>query len=134
LDKFYIRPAWTPLNIGLMVLGFIIFWPLGLAMIAWIIWGEKLTDRMRDAEIRWRSEKTGNHAFDEYRRAELERLEEERRRLDGERAEFEEYLRDLKRARDQEEFDRYMAEHRSEHGTSGNASEARNESGSAQPA
>jgi hypothetical protein len=137
LNKFYIRPAWTPLNIVLMVLGFIIFWPLGLAMLAWIIWGEQISDRMRDAEVRWRSEKTGNHAFDDYRKAELSRLEEERRRLEAEREEFEAYLRDLKRARDQEEFDRYMAERRAGHTTSrpdkpggGDAAET----GTAQPA
>ncbi len=27
-----IRPAWTPATIALMVLGFVVFWPLGLAM------------------------------------------------------------------------------------------------------
>ena len=121
MNTFYIRPAWTPLNIVLMVLGFIIFWPLGLAMLAWIIWGEQIADRMRDAEVRWRSEKTGNHAFDDHRKAELQRLEEERRRLDAERQEFETYLRDLKRARDQEEFDRYMAERRAGQSAAGPA-------------
>ncbi|MEM8877054.1 MAG: DUF2852 domain-containing protein [Pseudomonadota bacterium] len=120
-----------------MVLGFIIFWPLGLAMLAWIIWGEKVADRMRDAEVRWRSEKTGNHAFDDYRKAEIERLEEERRRLDAEREEFETYLRDLKRARDQEEFDRYMAERRAGQTAAApktSGADDAPESGSAQPA
>ena len=27
-----IRPAWTPATIALMVLGFMVFWPLGFAM------------------------------------------------------------------------------------------------------
>jgi hypothetical protein len=53
---------------------------------------------------------SGNAAFDEYRESELKRLEEERRRLDEELREFERFLRDLRRARDQEEFDRFKRE------------------------
>lgn len=36
--SYALRPAWTPLTILLMVLGFIMFWPLGLAMLAYILW------------------------------------------------------------------------------------------------
>ena len=32
-----IKPQWSPLTIALMVLGFIIFWPLGLAMLLLIL-------------------------------------------------------------------------------------------------
>ena len=53
---------------------------------------------------------TGNVAFDDWRKAELDRMEEERRRLDEMRAEFDSYLRELRRAKDQEEFDRFMRE------------------------
>ena len=51
---------------------------------------------------------TGNVAFDDWRKAELERIEEERRKLDAMREEFDNYLRELRRAKDQEEFDRFM--------------------------
>ena len=37
-----IRPAWTPATIALMVLGFIVYWPLGLAVLAYILWGDRL--------------------------------------------------------------------------------------------
>ncbi|HEY9058631.1 MAG TPA: DUF2852 domain-containing protein, partial [Aurantimonas sp.] len=37
-----IRPAWTPATIALMVVGFMIYWPLGLAMLAYILWGDRL--------------------------------------------------------------------------------------------
>ena len=56
---------------------------------------------------------TGNVAFDDWRKAELERLEEERRKLDEMRAEFDTYVRELRRAKDQEEFDRFMRERNS---------------------
>ena len=36
-----LRPAWTPVNILLMIVGFAVFWPLGLFMIAYMIWGDE---------------------------------------------------------------------------------------------
>ena len=53
--------------------------------------------------------RTGNVAFDDWREKELERLAEERRKLDEMLTEFDDYARELRRAKDQEEFDRFMA-------------------------
>jgi hypothetical protein len=122
-----IRPDWTPATIALMVLGFIVFWPLGLAMLAYILFGDRLHAFKREAnekmdgfykscrrggwhgrERGWHHRDTGNVAFDDWRKAELERIEEERRKLDAMREEFDNYLRELRRAKDQEEFDRFM--------------------------
>ena len=118
-----IRPAWTPVTIAMMIIGFMIFWPLGLAMLAYILWGDRLDEfksNVNNATDRFSKgwgrgcggahyhARTGNVAFDDWRKAELERLEEERRKLDEMRAEFDDYLRELRRAKDQEEFDSFM--------------------------
>jgi hypothetical protein len=118
-----LRPAWTPLTILLMVIGFWVFWPLGLAMLAYIIWGERIPEvRRHFGEMKrdWPGcgaargySRSGNAAFDDYRERELRRLDEERRKLDEERREFEEFVANLRRARDQEEFDRFKREHKS---------------------
>lgn len=119
-----IRPDWTPATIALMVLGFVVFWPLGLAMLAYIIFGERLRDFKRNANDRadgffngfrrstrrYGPTATGNTAFDDWRRAETDRIEEQRRKLEEMREEFDSYLRELRRAKDQEEFDRFMRE------------------------
>lgn len=129
-----IRPAWTPATIALMIIGFMVFWPLGLAMLAYILWGDRLdefkdnvnraTDRFascswgRNGGKHFRHRhgghhghygRTGNVAFDEWRETEMARIEEERRKLDEMRAEFDDYMRDLRRARDQEEFNGFMS-------------------------
>ncbi|WP_027039948.1 DUF2852 domain-containing protein [Mesorhizobium ciceri] len=123
-----IRPAWTPATIALMVVGFMVFWPLGFAMLAYIIWGDRLDGFKRDVNratdgifagcrrgsdkaARWGngSARTGNVAFDDWREKELERLNEERRKLDEMLTQFDEYARELRRAKDQDEFDRFMA-------------------------
>lgn len=118
-----IRPAWTPATIALTVIGFMVFWPLGLAMLAYIIWGDRLDGFKRDAnrmtdgifgacrKASFRSAAgTGNVAFDDWRQTELDRLAEERRKLDEMYAEFDSYARELRRAKDQEEFDRFMGQ------------------------
>lgn len=117
-----IRPAWTPATIALMVVGFMVFWPLGLAMLAYIIWGDRLDDVKGDlSKVRDKVfgscrkgpamyGRTGNVAFDDWREKELTRIEEERRKLDETLGEFDSYLRELRRAKDQQEFDRFMAE------------------------
>lgn len=105
----------TPVWIALMVLGFILFWPLGLITLMYLIWSGKmlccfgrLTSRTMDDQKRWgipygESRSTGNVAFDEYRAATLKRLEEERR-------EFTQFLERLRLAKDQDEFDKFMSE------------------------
>ncbi len=118
----WLRPAWTPATIALMVLGFIIAWPLGLAMLAYIIWGDRMDDLKHDMRRgfgRFKREMdmkgfntaergTGNVAFDDFRKSEIERLEAERRKLDEMVDEFDAHLRNLRRAKDQSEFDEFM--------------------------
>lgn len=121
------RSGFNPASIAVMVIGFMIAWPLGLVVLAWILWGDRFgwngrlrafADGLRDGIARTGLRAhgsgfgfaTGNAAFDAYRARELERLEAERRRLEEERAEFEAYMAHLRRARDQEEFDRFKAE------------------------
>jgi hypothetical protein len=102
--------------IALMVLGFMIWWPLGLATLAYLIWSGRMgcwrrgerygRDAFRDAANWWRQPpSSGNRAFDEYRAETLRRLEEEQR-------EFREFLERLRFARDKTEFDQFMAERR----------------------
>jgi Protein of unknown function (DUF2852) len=97
-----IRPAWTPATVALTVAGFMVFWPLGLAMLAYVLFGDRFDAFKRDANstvdgmfrsCRSKSTgfaRTGNVAFDEWREKEIERLNEERRKLDELRSEFEE--------------------------------------------
>ena len=118
--------SWHPGFIVLMILGFIFWWPLGLAFLAFMIWSkgmgcygnerwhrkmermEEKMGRMRDRMGGfggWGPPSSGNHAFDEYRTETLRRLEEEQR-------EFREFLDRLRFAKDKSEFDQFMADRR----------------------
>ena len=118
---------------------FVIFWPLGLAMLAYILWGEMFGGSSDKAEAwvnkskawcndntyrhngynRW-GQSSGNAAFDDYRAEQLKRLDEERKRLDEEIHAFHEYMRNLRMAKDREEFDRFMRDRNSNNGNSSN--------------
>ncbi len=95
-----------------MILGFIFAWPVGLAILAYVIWSKRMFG------CRHRNHRgngydphafapTGNAAFDAYRAETLKRLEEEHR-------EFLEFLQKLREARDKAEFDQFMQQRRSE--------------------
>lgn len=95
------RPAW----IVAMILGFIAFWPLGLAILGYMIWSKRMTGCRHHAHHRPSQSfhATGNAAFDAYRDETLRRLEEEQ-------AAFRDFVTRLRAAKDQAEFDQFMAE------------------------
>lgn len=94
------RPAW----IVAMVAGFILFWPVGLAILFYLIWSNRMTCSRwgRRAHAPDVSATTGNAAFDAYRAETLKRLEDEREA-------FTAFLDQLRKAKDQAEFDQFMA-------------------------
>ena len=119
------KPAW----IGLMIVSFILWWPLGLVVLGYLVgsgrmacwahgggerWQRRMErmqermERMHGSAERWCGGRryrgtSGNSAFDEYRTETLRRLEEEQR-------EFMEFLNRLRHAKDKVEFDQFMAE------------------------
>jgi hypothetical protein len=123
---------WTVFEIVAMVLGFIVFWPIGLAILAFKIWQRKQGypgDLQTAVGEKWREARSavwsgpwqgrgfqpsssGNIAFDEWRATEIARLEEERRKLQEAHREFSAFVENIRRAKDREEFERFMNERR----------------------
>jgi Protein of unknown function (DUF2852) len=123
------RPLW----IAAMVLGFIFWWPVGLALLFFGIWSKRMGywgcgrygawqrgnwQQGSGPPPPWAGWKgfwcgggerqqasSGNHAFDEYRAETLRRLEDEQK-------EFGAFLDRLRFAKDKAEFDQFMAERR----------------------
>jgi hypothetical protein len=92
--------------IGAMVLGFIFVWPVGLALLAYMIWSKRMFNRTscnsrRSHGAPWSAQSSGNSAFDAYRAETIRRLEEEQ---DA----FEAFLKRLRDAKDKQEFDAFM--------------------------
>ena len=66
---------------------------------------ERMRNRMERGGFPFGQSSSGNRAFDEYRTETLKRLEEEQ-------VEFRDFLDRLRHAKDKEEFDQFMAQHR----------------------
>jgi len=119
-----------PMAIAFTVLGFIFWWPVGLALLIYMIGTGRMGcfGRRRRAPYQaqdwqgtspWANWKawacgpstasapsSGNRAFDEYKAETLRRMEEEQK-------EFGSFLDRLRFAKDKAEFDQFMAERRS---------------------
>jgi uncharacterized protein DUF2852 len=99
------RPAW----ILLMILGFMMWWPVGFTVLAFIIGSGRMScgylqDKMeRLGRGGWWGYHGSNRAFDEYRTETLKRMEDEQR-------EFRDFVARVRQAKDKEEFDQFMAE------------------------
>jgi Protein of unknown function (DUF2852) len=126
--------AWhaaKPLWIAAMVLGFIFWWPVGLALLFFGLWSKRMGYWGCSRHGGWqhgnwqgpppwagwkgfwtcgaerdrRPSSSGNRAFDEYRAETLRRLEDEQK-------EFSDFLDRLRFAKDKSEFDQFMTERR----------------------
>lgn len=118
------RGAW----ITFMVLGFVFFWPIGLALVLYMTWTNRwsksmFANRSHRSRSNWgdyhsgspwahcqarrsamkASKPSGNSAFDQYKADTLSRLEREQ-------DEFEAFLSRLRDAKDKAEFDQFMDE------------------------
>lgn len=96
------KGAW----IAAMVLGFIFVWPIGLALLFYMIWSKRMfnapcASRRKAPSYSFKS--SGNTAFDSYKADMLKRLEDEQ-------VAFEEFLQRLRDAKDKSEFDEFMEE------------------------
>ena len=99
------KGAW----IAAMVLGFVIFWPIGLALLFYMIWSKRMFNKScrhsrrhsRMSHNMSRMSGTGNSAFDTYKADTLARLEQEQN-------DFETFLTRLRDAKDKAEFDQFM--------------------------
>lgn len=118
------RGAW----IALTIVGLVVAWPVGLALLAYMIWSKRMFSKHEagsrgmacgwgrsggpmskmkaDRMAAWTTARaamrpSGNAAFDAYKSDTLRRLEEEQ-------VQFEEFLARLREAKDKAEFDQFM--------------------------
>ena len=112
------KGAW----IAAMVLGFVFFWPVGLAFLFYMIWSKRMFskncarhghhrrhDEAHTYAYMWKNgrgrgmQSSGNTAFDAYKAETLQRLMDEQEQ-------FESFLDRLRAAKDKSEFDAFMDE------------------------
>jgi hypothetical protein len=127
------KGKWSGWEIAAIAAGFLAFWPVGLLALFWKMKKGELWKGSAEGETPWAPFKgkgksmaehfkawsnvsdvlrtnSGNQAFEEYKAAELAKLDEMRRRLEEDQKAFAEFMERVRRAKDKEEFERFMAE------------------------
>ena len=108
---------WSVTNIFAMVIGFVLFWPLGLFMLYWIFKGRDVTELGRHIGDKWNRFKgnasseangTDNQVFNEYQQTQFDRIREIKDEIKERARRFAEFRSDAKRRADEEEFRRFM--------------------------
>lgn len=137
LDEFG-KPAW----IALIVLGFMAFWPIGLAILAFTIWSGRMGCGYHGGQDRWQHKMERMQRKMDWMRAKMsggspsgpswgssfggswsgmptsgnrafdDYRSETLKRLEDEQREFRDFLERLRFAKDKTEFDAFMAERR----------------------
>ena len=97
------KGAW----IAAAVLGFIFFWPVGLALMIYMIWSKEMfsknCSKRSHRSMRTTFRSSGNTAFDAYKADTLRRLQDEQESCEN-------FLERLRAAKDKNEFDQFMEE------------------------
>ena len=118
------RSNWSGINLFAMVVGFMLFWPIGLFVLYWILTGRDVRDVPRWISQQW-SKVTGmrngfdgfgsngygdNVVFNEFQQTQHDRIREIREEIKERARRFTEFRTNAKRRADEEEFNRFMAD------------------------
>ena len=115
---------WSAFNIAAMVVGFVVFWPLGLFVLFWIVSGRDVQDLPAAIRQQWsrfsngfgtehaprRGRDSDNVVFNEYQEAQYERVREIKDEIKARARRFRNFRANAQRRRDEQEFNDFMAE------------------------
>lgn len=110
---------WSGINIAAMVVGFVLFWPVGLVILYWNIRGRNVKDLPNAVHEKW-SEYFGkdNHSdhsssknsiFDEFQQTQYDRVSELKEEIKNRAGSFRDFRFNAKRRADEVEFKDFMS-------------------------
>ena len=114
---------WSAMNIAAMVIGFILFWPIGLVILYWNITGRDIKDLPGAIQDKWssmfnkswcgmkKSDRTyaENSVFNEYQQTQFDRIAEIKEEISNRAKSFKDFQSDAKRRADEAEFKEFMS-------------------------
>jgi len=118
---------WSLLHTLAVVGGFIVWWPIGLFMLFWVLDGRRVSDLPGVLNRAWSwvqntkafagrnlgsglESSSDNVVFNEYQQTQLDRIHEIREDIRRRKDRFENFRADTKRRADEDEFKRFMNE------------------------
>ena len=115
---------WSGINIAVMVAGFMLFWPIGLFMLFWILIGRdaqalpatirqqwsKVTGFWEGTNGQHAHDSTENVVFNEFQQTQYERIREIKDELSERARRFRDFRANAQRRADEEEFSNFMSD------------------------
>ena len=112
---------WSGFNIAALVLGFVLFWPIGLVMLFWILSGRNVKDLPAGIRDQWyrmtgnwrggsgrRVASSDNVVFNDFQEAQYDRIREIKEEIKDRASRFSAFRENARRRADEEEFNRFM--------------------------
>ena len=118
------KSQWSCMNIVGMVLGFILFWPVGLVILFWILSGRNVQELPAAIKRKWAEtfgggsgkmmvssdvDDSGNSIFNAFQQTQYDRISEIKEEIRDRARRFAEYRADAQRRADEAEFNQFMA-------------------------
>ena len=111
------KANWSGVNIAAMVIGFVLWWPIGLFLLFWILTGHEVLNLPADLAEKWHQFKgdqssktavTDNDVFNDYQQTQYDRIREIKEEIKSRARRFTEFRSAAKRRADEEEFRQFM--------------------------
>ena len=116
---------WSGMNIAAMVIGFVLFWPVGLILLFWNLSGRDVRDLPSAIQEKWsamfngsfcrknKDSKGENSVFDEFQQTQYDRITEIKEEIKNRASSFRDFRSKAKRRADEAEFKEFMSSDRS---------------------
>lgn len=107
---------WNAVNVISIVVGMVVYWPVGLFLLGWVICDRQVRDLPGAISERarklagWTRQHTGtgNRVFDEYQQTQFDRIAELKAEIREREAAFRRYTDEKNRAEEKNQFDEFM--------------------------
>ena len=117
------QARWSGINIAAMVVGFMLFWPLGMVVLFWILGGRDVRDLPGAVRALWvrlfgegvpsfgraSDGGSGNRVFEAFQQTQRDRINEIKEEISARSRRFHAFRDESRRRADEEEFERFMA-------------------------
>lgn len=114
------KGRWSAPNIAAMVFGFILFWPVGMVVLFWILSGRNVKDLPNAIHSQWNAifgrenndtdNGTENSVFNAFQQTQYDRISEIKEEIKMRARRFRDFRSNAKRRADEEEFNQFMAD------------------------
>ena len=116
------RGRWTLFNIAVIIVSFVVFWPLGLFLLVWIFMDRELRElpeivqslfsRLRGwmsrQNLSVRTTNSGNRVFDEFQQTQFDRIDEIKMEINERDNAYRDFKDEQDRAMEQQLFETFM--------------------------